>query len=87
LGSTWSVAIEDPIAGRLAGWCGIAGPARLSRETEEGSVNMPLVTVEFLPGRSREAKEKLVKAITDAMVEIGGGTREHCWVIIRETSA
>ncbi|PYM53620.1 MAG: 4-oxalocrotonate tautomerase, partial [Candidatus Rokuibacteriota bacterium] len=26
---------------------------------------MPLVTVEFLPGRSTETKEKLVKAITD----------------------
>jgi 4-oxalocrotonate tautomerase len=48
---------------------------------------MPLVTVEFLPGRSQQTKEKLVKAITDAVVEIGGGTREHCWVIFRETSA
>jgi len=48
---------------------------------------MPLVTVEFLPGRSTETKEKLVKAITDAMVDIGGGTRDHCWVIIRETPA
>jgi len=48
---------------------------------------MPLVTVEFLPGRSKETKAKLVKALTDAMVEIGGGTRDHCWVIIRETEA
>jgi 4-oxalocrotonate tautomerase len=48
---------------------------------------MPLVTVEFLPGRSQQAKEKLVKAITDAVVEIGGGTRDHCWVIFRETPA
>jgi 4-oxalocrotonate tautomerase len=48
---------------------------------------MPLVTIEFLPGRSQEVKEKLVQAITDAMVEIGGGTRDHCWVLFRETSA
>jgi 4-oxalocrotonate tautomerase len=48
---------------------------------------MPLVTIEFLPGRSKEVKEKLVKAITDSMVEIGGGTRDHCWVIFRETPA
>jgi 4-oxalocrotonate tautomerase len=48
---------------------------------------MPLVTVEFLPGRSPEIKKKLVQAITDAMVDIGGGTRDHCWVIFRETSA
>lgn len=46
---------------------------------------MPLVTVEMLPGRSDETKAKMVKAITDALVEIGGGTRDHCWVLIRET--
>jgi 4-oxalocrotonate tautomerase family enzyme len=57
------------------------------RATVERSPPMPLVTVEFLPGRSKETKEKLVKAITDAMVDIGGGTRDHCWVIIRETPA
>jgi 4-oxalocrotonate tautomerase len=48
---------------------------------------MPLVTIEFLPGRSKEKKEKLVKVITDAMVEISGGSRENCWVIFRETPA
>lgn len=48
---------------------------------------MPLVTVEMLPGRSDETKEKMAKAIADAMVSVGGGSREHCWVIFRETTA
>ncbi len=48
---------------------------------------MPLVTVEMLPGRSDETKEKMAKAIADVMVSIGGGSREHCWVIFRETTA
>lgn len=47
---------------------------------------MPLVTVEMLPGRSTETKEKMAKAIADVMVEVGGGSREHCWVVFRETT-
>lgn len=48
---------------------------------------MPLVTVEMLPGRSDEIKEKMAKAIADVVVSIGGGSREHCWVLFRETAA
>jgi 4-oxalocrotonate tautomerase len=47
---------------------------------------MPIVTIDFLPGRSKETKERLAQAITNAMVEIAGGTRDHCWVLFRETS-
>jgi 4-oxalocrotonate tautomerase len=48
---------------------------------------MPIVTIEFLPGRSTEIKQRLAQAITNAMVDIAGGTRDHCWVLFRETSA
>ena len=48
---------------------------------------MPLVTVEMLPGRSDETKARMAEAITKAMNEIGGGSREHCWVIFRETTS
>ena len=47
---------------------------------------MPIVTVDFLPGRSKETKQRLAQAITNAMVDIAGGTRDHCWVLFRETS-
>ena len=47
---------------------------------------MPLVTVEMLPGRSKETKEKMAQAIAEVMVNVGGGSREHCWVIFRETT-
>ena len=48
---------------------------------------MPLVTIEMLPGRSDETKARMAEAVTKAMNEIGGGSREHCWVIFRETTA
>jgi 4-oxalocrotonate tautomerase len=48
---------------------------------------MPLVTIEMLPGRSDETKAKMAQAVADAMVSIGGGSRDHCWVIFRETTA
>ena len=47
---------------------------------------MPLVTIEMLPGRSNETKAKMAKAVADVMVEVGGGSREHCWVVFRETT-
>ena len=47
---------------------------------------MPLVTIEWMPGRSLQRREQIVKAITDVMVELGGSMREHCWVIFRETA-
>jgi 4-oxalocrotonate tautomerase len=47
---------------------------------------MPIVTVDFLPGRSEETKQRLAQAITNAMVDIAGGTRDHCWVLFRETA-
>lgn len=48
---------------------------------------MPIVRVEMLPGRSDEQKAELVKAMTDAMVNIAktpSGDSVH--VIITETA-
>ena len=47
---------------------------------------MPLVTVDLNPGRSKERKQQMVEAITDIMVDIGGASRDHCWVIFREVA-
>ena len=58
---------------------GVAAARGLERHGDDA-------TVEFLPGRNKETKERMAKAIADVMVEIGGGSREHCCVIFRETS-
>lgn len=48
---------------------------------------MPLVTVELLPGRSDEVKDKIAKGIAKVVTEVGGASIDHCWVIFRETAA
>jgi 4-oxalocrotonate tautomerase len=45
---------------------------------------MPVVTVQMWKGRSREQKRKLVKAITDAMVEHADAKPDGLHVIIQE---
>ena len=45
---------------------------------------MPFVIVEFWEGRTVDQKRKLVKAITDAMVEHGGCKPEHLHVVIHD---
>lgn len=45
---------------------------------------MPVVTVEMWPGRSVEQKRKLVKAITDAMVEHADAKPGNLHVIIHD---
>lgn len=47
---------------------------------------MPFAIVEMWEGRTVEQKRRLVKAITDAMVEHAGCNPEHLHVVIRETS-
>ncbi len=48
---------------------------------------MPIVRVEMLPGRSETQKSDLVKAMTDAMVNIAGTpSAESVHVIITETA-
>ena len=45
---------------------------------------MPIVRVEMWPGRTHEQKQKLAKAITDAMVEIGKTTPEATLVVFED---
>lgn len=42
---------------------------------------MPIVRVEMWPGRTHQQKQKLAKAITDAVVSIGGAPPEATFVI------
>ena len=46
---------------------------------------MPFVTVEMWEGRTVEQKRRLVKAITDAMVEHARATPDHLHVVIHES--
>jgi len=45
---------------------------------------MPVVTVELWEGRTLEQKRKLVRAITDAMVEHAGAKPDSLHVILHE---
>lgn len=45
---------------------------------------MPVVTVETWEGRTVEQKRRLVKALTDAMVEHFDSTRERTYVVIHD---
>ncbi len=45
---------------------------------------MPVVTVQMWTGRTREQKRKLVRAITDAMVEHAGAKPAALHVILQE---
>lgn len=47
---------------------------------------MPVVTVELWEGRSLEQKRKLVRAITDAMVEHADARPDGLHVILHEIS-
>jgi 4-oxalocrotonate tautomerase len=47
-------------------------------------MKMPVVTVEMWTGRTREQKRKLVRAITDAMVEHAGAKPTNLHVILHE---
>ena len=47
---------------------------------------MPLIQVTMLEGRSAEQKRKLVKRLTDAMVEEAGARREAIVVAFHEVS-
>ena len=46
---------------------------------------MPMVIVEMWEGRTVDQKRKLIKAITDAMVEHAACTPDHLHVVIHES--
>ncbi|MFM8519291.1 MAG: tautomerase family protein [Solirubrobacterales bacterium] len=41
---------------------------------------MPFVEVHWFAGRTDEQKAEIAKRIEDALVEVAGAPREHCWV-------
>lgn len=46
---------------------------------------MPLIQIDLLKGRSRQQIKRLVKDITDAVVEDAGAKREAVNIVIRES--
>lgn len=45
---------------------------------------MPLVTVEWLEGRSHEQKRQLIEAVTNAFVAIAQVPKEQVWIVFRD---
>ncbi len=45
---------------------------------------MPVITVEWLEGRSAEQKRQLVEAVTKAFVEIAQVSKDHVWIVFRD---
>lgn len=45
---------------------------------------MPVVTVEWLEGRDKDQKDKVAKAITDAIHVIGGAKPEGTYVVFKD---
>ena len=47
---------------------------------------MPVITVEWLQGRSREQKAHLADALTRACVEIAKVPKEQVWIVYRDVA-
>lgn len=47
---------------------------------------MPLINVQQPPGQTTEEKQKLVRALTDAYVQVTGANPQSLWITIQETS-
>jgi 4-oxalocrotonate tautomerase len=47
---------------------------------------MPFVRVTLYEGRSTDKKRKIAEAITEALVTIGGTTREACQVVFEDVA-
>ena len=45
---------------------------------------MPIVTVEWLQGRSQQQKRQLAQALTRAFVEIAQVPKEQVWIVFRD---
>ncbi|MBM3935481.1 MAG: 4-oxalocrotonate tautomerase [SAR202 cluster bacterium] len=47
---------------------------------------MPVVTVDWIEGRSKEQKQQITKAITDALVNIGKARVEGVTIVFNDHS-
>ena len=45
---------------------------------------MPMITVEWLEGRTRQQKAQLADALTKACVEIGKVSKDQVWIVFRD---
>ncbi len=45
---------------------------------------MPVITVEWLEGRTPQQKAQLTKAITDACVSVAQVSQDHVWIVFRD---
>ena len=45
---------------------------------------MPMITVEWLEGRSQEQKQQLAVAITEAFVGVARVSKEQVWIVFRD---
>jgi 4-oxalocrotonate tautomerase len=45
---------------------------------------MPVVTVEWVSGRSKEQREKVAKAINEAMVNIGKAPENGTYILFKD---
>lgn len=50
----------------------------------EGGINMPIVQIDLLEGRTYEQKKAMVEKITEALMETAGASRESISIIIRD---
>ena len=45
---------------------------------------MPVMTVEWLEGRTAQQKRALTEALTKSLVEIAGVTPDQVWIVFRD---
>lgn len=45
---------------------------------------MPVVTVEWLEGRTPQQKAQLAEAVTNALMEIAKVSRDQVWIVFRD---
>ena len=45
---------------------------------------MPMITVEWLEGRTPQQKGQLTKAITDAFVNVAQVSKDQVWIVFRD---
>ena len=45
---------------------------------------MPMITVEWLEGRSQQQKTQLTEALTRAFVDIAKVPKEQVWIVFRD---
>jgi 4-oxalocrotonate tautomerase len=45
---------------------------------------MPIIHVEWYPGKTREVKEKVAAALTKVMVEVANSPADHTYIVFHD---